>query len=146
MFNFVVRRLGFLKHIPVLPALFDHWIKIWTHLRHPEISDFIDDLKSELKNWPGISFSRHEYGGLQFDYHGKEIGHIHSNGLLDILFSKNIKAELMKEGRIMDHHVLPGTGWISFYIRTKNDVPYAIGLLKRSLEKLKEKNKPGNIS
>ncbi|MEO6520853.1 MAG: luciferase family protein [Mucilaginibacter sp.] len=72
----------------------------------------------------------HRYGGVQFNYNGKEIGHVHSNGLLDVLFSRQIKYDLMNQGLINDHHVFNNSGWISFYIKKEEDVAYAIDLLR----------------
>ena len=61
----------------------------------------IDAVRNEVLSWDGTSESRHKYGGTQFDCCGKEIGHIHGNGILDILFSKKIKEQLLAEGKIM---------------------------------------------
>lgn len=40
------------------------------------------------------------------------------------------------------HHILPETGWVSFYLREEGDVKKAITLLKRSYEiALKQRSK-----
>nr|WP_242689100.1 luciferase family protein [Pedobacter sp. SYSU D00535] len=101
-------------------------------LLRPQLLSMLDEIELEVTSWEGISARTHKYGGLQFDYLDKEIGHLHSNGLLDILFSFKIKEQLREEGRIQDHHVFVNTGWITFGIRSKQDIPYALCLLKRS--------------
>ena len=134
MFDFVVRRLGFLKHVPVLPHVFDAWLKIRLFFSNRRILDYVDDIEKEVMSWNRTSVHMHKYGGIQFDIGQKEIGHIHGNGLLDVLFSREIKMQYLKAGRVMEHHVFKNSGWISFYVRTEEDKRMAVELLRRSYE------------
>ncbi|MEP6613941.1 MAG: luciferase family protein, partial [Mucilaginibacter sp.] len=93
----------------------------------------IDDIEAEVLSWPGVYKSMHKYGGLQFNFNGRELGHIHSNGLLDIRFNRKVKQLLLAEGRAAEHHAFKKSGWISFYIRNPRDAVYAQELLKRAL-------------
>lgn len=63
------------------------------------------------------------------------MGHIHSNGLLDILFDRKTKQLLFMEGKIEHHHIFVNSGWVSFYIKQKEDKVYAIKLLKMAYTK-----------
>lgn len=137
MFGFVTRYLGFLKLIPTLSWAFDGWLKVWALVTKPYILDWMDDIEAEVLEWEGTAAKIHKYGGLQFNCGRKEIGHIHSNGLLDMLLSRAIKQKLMEEGRIADHHSFKNTGWISFYIRNADDKEYALKLLKFGHERIK---------
>jgi hypothetical protein len=130
MFGFVIKYLGFLKSVPGLALLFDFWLKIYTLFINPDMLDWIDEIGAEVLKWEDTSLSTHKYGGLQFNYKGKELGHIHSNGLLDMLLSRKIKQQLLKDGRIQDHHSFKNTGWISFYMHNKCDADYAVHLLR----------------
>jgi hypothetical protein len=145
MFNIVVKYLGFLKHIPGVGFLFDSWLKIWALLTNPALLDYVDDIERQISQWDGVSIGLHKYGGVQFNYRNCEIGHIHSNGLLDMLLNRKLKQQLMQEGKILDHHVFKDTGWISFYIRTDADRDYALRLLKLSyqFQQQKESLSPG---
>ena len=136
MFKFIIKYLGFLKSFPLLAYLFDSQFKLWMLITNPELLDCLDDIEAEILSWKGASVSLHKYGGMQFNCNGKEIGHIHSNGILDIRFSRNIKQQLMEEGRISDHHVFTNSGWISFYVMKKGDVVYAVSLLKMAYLKI----------
>ncbi len=100
-----------------------------------EMLDCLDDIETEVLLWKGTYTSLHKYGGIQFNCNGKELGHIHSNGILDIRFSKKTKTQLMIEGKIAHHHIFKDTGWISFYIKGKEDNEYAIKLLKMAYSK-----------
>lgn len=130
IFTFVVKWFGFLKMVPVLPQLFDALLRVQALVTKPELLSWLDQLESELQSWPGISISMHRYGGSQFNYNGKEIAHLHSNGLLDIRYSLKIKQGLLAEGRICNHHIFPHTGWVSFYLRSEKDLDYAVRLMK----------------
>jgi hypothetical protein len=138
-FNFVVKRLRFLKRVPYLTWVFDAWLRLWLILIASEIAGHIDALEMEINSWPGVSVGLHKYGGLQFNYHHKEIGHIHGNGLLDIRFSRAVKAKLLADGKVINHHVFTDSGWISFYVRNADDQQYAIILLNLAYRQLFDK-------
>ncbi len=141
MFLFTIKYFGFLKFVPGLPVVFDAWLKIYTLLTRPALLDWIDDIETQMLSLPGTAAHNHKYGGLQFDRYQTEIGHIHSNGLLDMLLSRKIKAELMQQRRIQDHHSFKNTGWISFYIRNEDDVRYALKLLRLGYDRIGERGR-----
>ena len=136
MFVFIIRYLGFLKFVPLLPVFVDAWMKMWALLTSSAVPQCIDDIEAEVLSWPGTYKPLHKYGGLQLNCNGRELGHIHSNGLLDMLLSRKIKEELLKDGRITDHHSFKNSGWISFYICDRRDAEYAQGLLKMAWLKI----------
>lgn len=135
MFNFVVKRLGFLKSIPLMAVYYDSLIKLWVLLTNSSLLDWIDDIEEEVIRSLDCTVTVHKYGGSQFNYKTIEFAHLHSNGLLDVLLNRNLKQKLLEEGRILDHHVFPNTGWISFYIRERSDVDYAVYLLRIAYER-----------
>jgi hypothetical protein len=130
MFSFVVKRLGFLKDIPLLAIFYDSLLKLWYFATKPQLLVMIDEIEDTFLVQKSTTVSLHKYGGSQFNYLDKEIAHLHSNGLLDVLFSKQIKNELKLDGRITDYHVFKNSGWISFYITNEDDMSYAKVLLK----------------
>jgi hypothetical protein len=136
MFDFVVRYLGFLKGVPLLPNLFEAFLILWSFIFHRGILDCMDSISSEVLTWADTSQCLHKYGGMQFNSRGKEIGHIHGNGILDVRFSTKIKEQLLAEGKIKDHHVFTKSGWVSFYVSRKEDETYAIQLLRLSYLKI----------
>ena len=131
----VVKYLGFLKHVPLLPHLFDGLLKIGLLISNKAVLGYLDEIENEVLSWKQTSLQLHKYGGIQFNLGGREIGHIHGNGLLDILFSKDIKAQLIKGGRAKEHHIFKNSGWISFYIRTHDESLVAIELLRESYKR-----------
>ena len=130
VFEFVVQNLGLLKHIPGLPHIFDGYLRLWTYCRHADLLDYFDHLEDEFLSWDNTSVSIHKYGGLQFNVGDREVGHLHSNGLLDVALNRQVKEMLSVEGRVNDHHLFKKSGWISFYMRSHDDEAYAIKLLQ----------------
>jgi predicted DNA-binding protein (MmcQ/YjbR family) len=84
--------------------------------------------------WEGVTAHPHRFGGVEYVIGKREIGHIHGDHLVDIPFPKKVRDEIVAAGRAEPHHILPETGWISFYLRGEVDVEKAIALLRESFE------------
>jgi hypothetical protein len=101
-----------------------------------------ESIKKTVSGWDGVGAHPHRFGGTEFRIGKREIGHIHGDHLVDIPFPTKVRDEIVAAGEAEPHHILPETGWVSFYIRENLDVQRAIDLLKRSYEiALKQKNK-----
>jgi len=87
-----------------------------------------------LTSWEGVSTAPHRFGGIAYRLGTRELDHIHGDHLVDIPFPKKVRDEIVKAGLAEPHHILPGTGWISFYLREEEDVQKGIALLRRSYE------------
>lgn len=74
----------------------------------------------------------HRFGGTEFRLGNVEIGHIHGNHMADLPFTRKIREVLVANGEANVHHLLPETGWISFYLRHDADVNQAIKLFRMS--------------
>ncbi len=84
--------------------------------------------------WPGVTAHPHRFGGIEFRLGTREIGHMHSDWLVDIPFPTRVRDELVTGGLAEPHHILSDTGWISFYVREEGDIDRAVALLRRSYE------------
>lgn len=84
--------------------------------------------------WTGVTSQPHRFGGVEYVLGTREIGHIHGDRLVDIPFPKKVRDEIVAAGRAQPHHILPDTGWVSFYLRQENDVEQAIALLHESYQ------------
>jgi hypothetical protein len=89
-----------------------------------------DRIQSEVESWAGITSAPHRFGGIEFLLNGMEIGHLHGDHLLDIAFSKNVRDALIAEGHAEPHHVMPESGWISFWLRKPEDTDHGLWLLR----------------
>ena len=97
-----------------------------------------------VTSWTGVTTQPHRFGGVEYVIGKREVGHIHGDSLVDIPFPKKVRDEFVAAGRAQPHHILPETGWISFYIRQPEDVDKAIALLQESYQ-VAQKQKPKTI-
>ena len=99
-------------------------------------ADKFEAIAGDVLAWNGITSAPHRFGAVEFnlivDGRSTEIGHVHGGSLVDILFSVRVREVLVAEGRARPHHILPETGWISYLVRTEDDVPGAVWLLRLS--------------
>jgi hypothetical protein len=87
-----------------------------------------------LASWEGVSTAPHRFGGVEYRLGTREFGHIHGDHLVDIPFPKKVRDEIVQAGLAEPHHILPETGWVSFYLRKEEDVQKGIALLRRSYD------------
>ena len=100
-------------------------------------------ITKEVTSWAGVASQPHRFGGVEYVIGKREIGHMHGDHLVDIPFPKKVRDEIVAAGRAQPHHILPETGWISFYLQQETDVENVIALLRESFEiaqKQKSKN------
>lgn len=91
-------------------------------------------IESTLREWPGIDAQPHRYGGTEYRFGRREIGHVHGDHLVDIPFPKDVRDAVVSDGRAEPHHILPRSGWVSIYLEQSVDVERAIELLRYSFE------------
>lgn len=132
MFNLITRYFGFLKHVPLVPHLYDAFLKIQLFFTNRELLNYMDDVTEEVSEWQNVTISTHKYGGTQFNLGDVELGHLHGNGLLDVLLNREVKTDLMRNHNILDHHTFENSGWISFWIKCSDDRNIAIEILERA--------------
>ena len=67
---------------------------MWLSNTKKQIKELIAQLEQSILTWENTSVKNHERGGREFLIGKRELGHIHWNGELDILFNRKIKNEL----------------------------------------------------
>jgi len=92
----------------------------------------IDEFEEEISSWPGVSVHPHRFAGREFRFGKAEIGHFHAFGSLDIPFTRAIHDELLAEGLAEEHRWVPNSGWVTFSLRSKAQVPHALWLMRLS--------------
>jgi hypothetical protein len=98
------------------------------------VSNAQNIITQTLSSWEGVSTAPHRFGGVEYRLGTRELGHIHGNHLLDIPFPKKVRDEIVDSKLAEPHHILPETGWVSFYLRQEEDIQKAVSLLRRSYE------------
>lgn len=103
------------------------------------ITSAAEKITEAVMSWEGVSSRPHRFGGIEFRFGKRELGHLHGNYLLDIPFPMKLRDELVESRRAELHHIFPESGWVSYTIRNGGDVEKAIGLLMLSLELAKKR-------
>src|SRR5918997_4075118 len=104
------------------------------------MKNIIENIKKEILSWPYVTSEPHRFGGIEFCLNKREMGHIHNEGLADIPFPMKIRDELVNSGRVKPHHVMPHSGWISYWIdQGEKDVPLVVELYRMRYEQLDPK-------
>lgn len=92
-------------------------------------------IRAAVMSWPGVEAVPHRFGGLEYRYGRKEMGHVHGDRLADLPMPRRIHDDLIAAGRAELHHFLPETGWISCRIQSPADVDNVIDLLRMQYER-----------
>jgi len=100
------------------------------------MSSIVARIKQEVLSWANVTSGAHRFGGLEFRIGTCEIGYLHGRHQVDIPFSARLRKELVESGKASPHHLYPKSGWISFYIRSEDDVEAAIALLRLNYDRL----------
>ncbi len=130
MFKFVVRKLRWLARIPILPQLFDAGLMVATMLFDRPRLRAMEMFENAIRRKYTIQRRPHRFGGVGFFIGTTEIGHLHGNGLLDLFVGKSFRAEEVRRGRALPHHVFPDSGWISFWLKSSDDIALAVELFE----------------
>jgi hypothetical protein len=56
-----------------------------------------------------------------------------------------MREELVESGKAHLHHVLPQTGWVSYYLRSEEDVAGALDLFKKNYDRLTARQSAGAV-
>ena len=100
-----------------------------------------------VSGWGNVESEPHRFGGTAFRIGRREIGHIHGDSTVDIPFPMPVRNELVESGAVIPHRVVPKSGWITFIIRSEEDVERAIALFHRSytIATEQKRTEPGGI-
>ena len=98
------------------------------------IRDAKKRITEAVTSWGEITLAPHRFGGTAFMLGKRELGHIHGDRLVDIPFPKPVRDELIRTGQAEPHHILPDSGWISFFLKSEADIDHAINLMRTSFD------------
>ena len=92
-------------------------------------------IHAAVTSWPDVTAHPHRFGGTEYRLgERREIGHVHGDSLVDLPFPPQVRDEVVAAGRAQPHHILPDSGWVSFYVRESADVERAIELFRLSYD------------
>ena len=89
-----------------------------------------DGLREWILQHPGVAQAPHRFGGVEFDIDGFEFMHFHGQTHLDIRLSMEDQSRMLKEGKAQRHLYAPQAGYVTFRIRSNEDVATAKELIE----------------
>src|ERR1700704_7180835 len=98
-----------------------------------------DRIRAALATWPGVTAEAHRFGGTEYRYGRKEMGHVHGDRLPDLPLPRKLHDEMIAAGRAQPHHVLPDTGWVSCWMAGPEDAAGVIDLFRLQYERYSAK-------
>ena len=90
----------------------------------------LNGLKAWIEDLPGVASGPHRFGGVEFKVQQLEFMHFHGQTHLDIRLSKNDQAEALAAGRAERHLYAPQAGWVTFRIKSRDDIEKARELIQ----------------
>jgi luciferase-like monooxygenase len=94
-----------------------------------------DAIVEEVASWPGVTTGRHPFGGTEFRFGRRELGHLHQDRLADLPFPLLVRDDLVAACRVEPHHIHPESGWVSYFIRDETDVARVIALFRMNYDR-----------
>ena len=94
-----------------------------------------DLIKQTVLSWPGVEGIPHRFGGLEYRYGRKELGHVHGDRLADLPLPRKLRDQVIAAGRAQPHHVLPQTGWVSCWMNGPEGAFGVIELFRMQYER-----------
>jgi hypothetical protein len=89
-----------------------------------------DLIREAVTSWPGVEAVSHRFGGTEYRFGRKEMGHVHGDRLADLPLPRKLRDEVLAGGRAQPHHVLPNSGWVSCWMAGPEDAPRVIELFR----------------
>lgn len=92
-------------------------------------------IREAVTSWPGVDAVPHRFGGTEYRYGLREMGHVHGDWLADLPLPRRIHDEVITAGRAQPHHVLPDSGWVSCRLAGPEDVATVIELFRMQYDR-----------
>lgn len=104
-----------------------------------------EQIREAVTSWAGVTVVPHRFGGTEYKYGKKEMGHVHGDRLADLPLPRRLRDELIEAGRAQPHHILPETGWVSVWIDKPEDAAGVIELFRIQYERYSGTASPSSV-
>ena len=94
-----------------------------------------EQVRAQVTSWPGVEALPHRFGGIEYRFRRKEMGHVHGDRLADLPLPRKLHDEVIAAGKARPHHVLPETGWVSCWMESQADVDNVVQLMRRQYDR-----------
>ena len=103
-------------------------------------------IRDAVTSWPGVTALPHRFGGIEYRFGKKEMGHVHGDRLADLPLPRRVHDEVIASGRAVPHHVLPETGWVSVWMSGADDAASVIELFRMQYDRYSKAPTPSPSS
>ena len=91
LLGFLARYFAWVQHVfPWAPAIFDAILMVSALTVTPRRFIVQERLWNQILDLAGVSETSHRYGGREAVFQGRELCHIHGNGVLDFILPKSV--------------------------------------------------------
>jgi Family of unknown function (DUF5519) len=102
------------------------------------VQTFRERISEEVTSWPGVKAGPGGFGSLAFTVGRREIGHLHGDHAAHFAFPKQVRAELLEQGKVVPHPVA-SPGLAARRVVTDADVAEVIELMRLNYDRLVER-------
>lgn len=95
-------------------------------------------IRQAVGSWDGVEVGPHRFGGVEFRFGRRELGHLHDDRIADLPFPRRVRDELIAAGRARPHHVLPDSGWVTAAMDAPDGVARVIELFRLSYDRARD--------
>jgi len=100
-----------------------------------------EQITEEVTSWPGVTAGHGQRGEFSFRIGRREIGHLHGDRAAHFAFPRQVRAELMEQGRVGPHPALPSSpGMAARGIEDESDVRDVIALMRLNYDRVVERH------
>jgi hypothetical protein len=130
LLGFLARHFSWVPRVcPWAPSIFDALLMVFALLFTPRRFIVQERLWNQILDLTGVSETAHRYGGREAVLQGRELCHIHGNGVLDFILPKGVDVPEALTPHIYPHHVYPNSRWRTILVSKSIDNAAVITLL-----------------
>ena len=141
LLGFMARHFAWVPRVmPWVPQIFDGLLMLFALLITPRRFIVQERLWNQILDIPGVSETSHRFGGREAVLQGRELCHIHGNGVLDFILPNGIHVPEALTSHIYPHHVYPDSRWRTLVVNKSINAAAVLTLLnaireQRSLQR-----------
>jgi hypothetical protein len=130
LLGFLARYFAWVQRVfPWAPAIFDAMLMLWALTVTPRRFIVQERLWNQILDLAGVSETSHRYGGREAVFQGRELCHIHGNGVLDFILPRGVDVPNALNTHIHPHHVYPNSRWRTILVSKSIDGTAVMTLL-----------------